>query len=70
MKKKVAVIGYGGMGGWHCEHLQNSDVAELAARLRREGKILSEEYGESGLLVTALAAGRLLDSLKAYEIQP
>ena len=42
----------------------------LAARLRREGKILSEEYEESGLLVTALAAGRLLDSLKAYEIQP
>ena len=42
----------------------------LAARLRREGKVLSEKYEESGLLVTALAAGRLLDSLKTYEIQP
>ena len=30
MKKKVVVIGYGGMGGWHCEHLLHSDVAELA----------------------------------------
>lgn len=30
MKKKVAVIGYGGMGGWHVEHLRKSDVCELA----------------------------------------
>ena len=30
MKKKVAVIGYGGMGGWHVDHIQNSDVVELA----------------------------------------
>ena len=29
-KKKVAVIGYGGMGGWHVKYLLNSDVAELA----------------------------------------
>ena len=29
-KMKVAVIGYGGMGGWHVKHLQASDVAELA----------------------------------------
>ena len=29
-KMKVAVIGYGGMGGWHTDHLLNSDVAELA----------------------------------------
>ena len=29
-KMKVAVVGYGGMGGWHANHLQNSDVAELA----------------------------------------
>ncbi len=28
-KKNVAVIGYGGMGGWHCRHLQNSDCASL-----------------------------------------
>ena len=30
MKKNVAVIGYGGMGGWHVEHLLKSDVANLA----------------------------------------
>ena len=29
-KMKAAVIGYGGMGGWHAEHLLKSDVAELA----------------------------------------
>lgn len=29
-KMKVAVVGYGGMGGWHTEHLLKSDVAELA----------------------------------------
>ncbi len=29
-KKKVGIIGYGGMGGWHAEYLQKSDVAELA----------------------------------------
>ena len=29
-KKKAAVIGYGGMGGWHVDHIQNSDVVELA----------------------------------------
>lgn len=30
MKKKAAVIGYGGMGSWHVNHIQNSDVVELA----------------------------------------
>ncbi len=29
-KMKVAVVGYGGMGSWHTEHLLESDVAELA----------------------------------------
>ncbi len=29
-KMKAAVVGYGGMGGWHTEHLLESDVAELA----------------------------------------
>ena len=28
-KKKVVVIGYGGMGGWHSRHLLESDVCEL-----------------------------------------
>ena len=30
MKKKAAVIGYGGMGSWHVNHIQNSDVVALA----------------------------------------
>lgn len=30
MKKKIAVIGYGGQGGWHCKQILKSDVAELA----------------------------------------
>ena len=29
-KKRVAVIGYGGMGGWHVKYIQASDVVELA----------------------------------------
>ena len=29
-KMKVAVVGYGGMGGWHVDRLLTSDVAELA----------------------------------------
>ena len=37
-KMKVAVVGYGGMGGWHTEKLLKSDVAELAGiyDIRRE----------------------------------
>ncbi len=30
MKKRIAVIGYGGQGSWHCTQLLKSDVAELA----------------------------------------
>lgn len=30
MKKRVAVIGYGGQGAWHCNQIIKSDVAELA----------------------------------------
>lgn len=30
MKKRAAVIGYGGMGSWHVNHIQKSDVVELA----------------------------------------
>ena len=28
-KKNGAIIGYGGMGGWHGEFLKNSDVVNL-----------------------------------------
>lgn len=30
MKKRFAVIGYGGQGAWHCEQMANSDVADCA----------------------------------------
>ena len=30
MKKRFAVIGYGGQGAWHCTQILKSDVAELA----------------------------------------
>ena len=29
MKKNLVVIGYGGMGGWHVQHAQKSDVVNL-----------------------------------------
>ena len=46
-KMKFAVIGYGGMGGWHAERLQKSDVAELAGvyDIRRERNELAESRG-------------------------
>ena len=28
-KKNVAIIGYGGMGGWHASYIQKSDVVQL-----------------------------------------
>ena len=30
MKKNVAIIGYGGQGGWHADHALKSDVVSLA----------------------------------------
>ena len=30
MKKNLAVIGYGGQGGWHADHALKSDVVSLA----------------------------------------
>ncbi len=30
MKKKVAIVGYGGQGGWHANHALKSDVVELS----------------------------------------
>lgn len=30
MKMKIAVIGYGGMGGWHCDLIRRMDELELA----------------------------------------
>ena len=29
MKKRLAIVGYGGQGGWHANHALNSDVVSL-----------------------------------------
>ncbi len=46
-KMRAAVIGYGGMGGWHVEHLQKSDAAELAGvyDIKPERNALAESRG-------------------------
>ncbi len=47
MKKKVVVIGYGGMGGWHVKHLLESDVCELVGvcDIKEERRALARENG-------------------------
>ena len=47
MKKYAAVIGYGGMGGWHTQHLLKSDVFELAGiyDIKKERRALAESRG-------------------------
>ena len=42
--------------------------AGLAAEIRRDGMVEEEEYVEEGLRVTALAGGKLLASLREYEV--
>ncbi len=46
-KINVAVIGYGGMGGWHTRHLLESDVANLAGiyDIKEERRALAVENG-------------------------
>lgn len=46
-KMKVAVVGYGGMGSWHADHLIASDVAELAGiyDIKAERCRVAEEKG-------------------------
>ena len=46
-KKRVAIIGYGGMGGWHAKHLLVSDVCELAGiwDIKEERRALAIERG-------------------------
>ena len=46
-KMRTAVVGYGGMGGWHVEHLLKSDVCELAGvyDIRKERNELAESRG-------------------------
>ncbi len=47
MKKGVAVIGYGGMGGWHTRHLLESDVCRLLGvyDIKEERRELARERG-------------------------
>lgn len=47
MKKFAAVIGYGGMGGWHTQHLLKSDVFELAGiyDIKEERRALADSRG-------------------------
>jgi len=46
-KMRAAVVGYGGMGGWHVEHLLKSDVCELAGiyDIKEERASLAESRG-------------------------
>lgn len=47
MKKNVAVIGYGGQGGWHADHALKSDVVALAGvyDIKPERNALAESKG-------------------------
>lgn len=48
MKKiRFAVIGYGGMGGWHVDHAKDSDAVELAGiyDIKEERRQLAESRG-------------------------
>ena len=46
-KMRFAVVGYGGMGGWHTKYIENSDVAELAGvyDVKPERNELAESRG-------------------------
>ena len=45
--KNLVVIGYGGMGGWHCQHALESDVVHLAGiyDIKKERAELAESRG-------------------------
>lgn len=47
MKKNIAVIGYGGQGGWHADHALKSDVLSLAGiyDIKAERNALAESKG-------------------------
>ena len=47
MKKNVAIIGYGGQGGWHAEQIKKSDVVSLAGvyDIKPERNELAKERG-------------------------
>ncbi len=47
MKKNIAVVGYGGQGGWHADHALKSDVLALAGiyDIKAERNALAETKG-------------------------
>ena len=47
MKKNIAVVGYGGQGGWHADHALKSDVVALAGiyDIKSERNALAESKG-------------------------
>ena len=47
MKKNLVVVGYGGMGGWHVDHAQKSDVVNLLGvyDIKEERNALARERG-------------------------
>ena len=59
MKHGLGIIGYGGMGGWHANMAQKSDVVELIAvhDIKEERNTLAEERG--------IKAYRTLDEILA-----
>lgn len=50
MKKKIAVIGYGGQGGWHADHALKSDVVELTG-IYDIREVRNEMAREKGIFV-------------------
>lgn len=47
MKKNVAIVGYGGQGGWHADHALKSDVVSLAGiyDIKKEKQQLAKSKG-------------------------
>ena len=47
MKKNAAIIGYGGMGGWHADFMRQSDVVNLVGvyDIKPERNALAESRG-------------------------
>ena len=60
MKKRAAVIGYGGMGGWHTEHMLKSDVVELAGiyDIKEERCALAESTAIYAFVVALILSGK------------
>ena len=61
MKKGLGIVGYGGMGGWHANMAEKSDVVELVAvyDIKEERNLLAEDKG--------IKAYRSLDEILADE---